>query len=231
MKTVRVHGMTAPLRTALRSPPLARAETDEERLPVAAPKARWRGRLAHPARLALAALRLPETLANWIASFAIVAITLLTFLNAVARYIFGRPLDYALETAAFLFVYTVYLAVASAARADLHTRVTWLHDLSPRIARRVLDAATSAIGVFFAFVLFWSGLKYAGQSMDRGFETTELLFNSTAPLWVFHAAVAAGGLLLLIFHASQFALTVLGRDSRRVEAGEETKTPAWVGRL
>ncbi|WP_193182207.1 TRAP transporter small permease [Nisaea sediminum] len=109
------------------------------------------------------------------------AMTLITFANVIARYVFDSGILWALEVTVFLFGWLVLLGAAYAVKTRSHLGVDVLTNGFAPGTRRVVALVAAAVCIFYAFLLFKGAWDYwanfanlpatEGRWFPLGFET------------------------------------------------------------
>jgi len=105
------------------------------------------------------------------------AMTLITFANVVARYVFNDNILWALEATAFLFAWLVLLGASYAMKVSAHLGVDAIINLLSAPRRRILGLISAAICVVFALLLakgawdFWAPFAELQPTTGRWFPT------------------------------------------------------------
>ena len=133
--------------------------------------------------------------------------------DAVARYAFNAPTNWAYETVTFMFA---GLSIMGGAYVLLHRAHVNMDILYSRISPRkqaILDLVTSFFFFIFCGVLLWKGGQYAWTSLKLG-EHTNSAF--APPLYVVKMAIPVGAFLILLQGAAKFVrdLTTVITGSR-----------------
>ncbi|MEO1748873.1 MAG: TRAP transporter small permease, partial [Pseudomonadota bacterium] len=100
--------------------------------------------------------RLEETLIAVILG----AMTLITFANVIARYVFNSNVLWALEATVFLFGWLVLLGAAYAVKVSAHLGVDAIVNLFGPVGRKALGLFSGACCIAFAFLLLKGGYDY-----------------------------------------------------------------------
>lgn len=101
--------------------------------------------------------------------------TMVTFANVVARYVFNSNILWALELTVFLFAWLALLGACYAVKKGAHLGVDALIDILPAPARRVLALISIAVCIAFAFLLlkgawdYWANFANLPQTEGRWF--------------------------------------------------------------
>lgn len=127
------------------------------------------------------------------------AMTVLTFINVIMRYIFKASLIWSLETVLILFAALVLLGMSYAVRKTAHLGVDALTNILPSGPRRALAVVVGLVCIFYAMLLlkgawdYWA--PYAGLSQTGGrwlptgfIETRDRAFYETEQVpmfWIF----------------------------------------------
>ncbi|PJE28338.1 2,3-diketo-L-gulonate TRAP transporter small permease protein YiaM [Pseudooceanicola marinus] len=105
------------------------------------------------------------------------AMTLITFANVVARYVFNSNILWALEATVFLFGWLVLLGASYAVKKNAHLGVDAVIDIVSAPVRRVLAIIAITICLVFAFLLlkgawdYWANFANLPQTEGRWFPT------------------------------------------------------------
>lgn len=101
--------------------------------------------------------------------------TMVTFANVIARYVFNSNILWALELTVFLFAWLALLGACYAVKKGAHLGVDAVIDILPTPARRVLALISIAVCVAFAFLLlkgawdYWANFANLPQTEGRWF--------------------------------------------------------------
>jgi len=127
----------------------------------------------HPKTDASVIDRIEETLI----AFLLGAMTLLTFANVVARYVFNSNILWALELTVFMFAWLVLLGASYAVKKGAHLGVDAVVNMLPRGPRRVLALIAVLVCIFYSFLLlkgawdYWANFANLPQTEGRWFPT------------------------------------------------------------
>lgn len=101
--------------------------------------------------------------------------TMITFANVVARYVFNSNILWALEATVFLFAWLALLGACYAVKKGAHLGVDALIDVLPAPARRICGLISVAVCIAFAFLLlkgawdYWANFANLPQTEGRWF--------------------------------------------------------------
>lgn len=156
-----------------------------------------------------------DALSRWtglIASFSLLAMTLIVTWEVVSRYVFNAPTIWAWDINVQLMLLLLMLGMAETYRRDAHVRVDVLVALFPARARAWLDVILSPVFFLVAGAIVYSGWSYFMTSFERG-QTASTVF--APPLWPVKFTIFLGGLVLFLQGiarlARDLAFAVTGR--------------------
>lgn len=125
---------------------------------------------------------------------ALVIMTVLTFANVIARYVFSASFSFSEEITTYLFVLLSLLGSAVAARRKAHLGFTALIDIVPGNVSRIFHAISFLLATLFSSALFVFGMKMVYSQMSRGQVTAGMQW----PEWIFGAFVPLGAFFITL---------------------------------
>ena len=129
-------------------------------------------------------IRLFECLAGGL----LAAVTALTFVSVVLRYVFNWPIPDSFDFGRLLLGIVVFWGMAAASHADEHISMDLLWaSLAPR-PQRIVDLVATAIAAGAMAVLAWQVFVKVGSS----FASAEQTMDIRLAIWPFHAIAAIG---------------------------------------
>ena len=146
-----------------------------------------------------------------VSAFAVLAMALIVTGDVISRWLFGAPTPWAMESAGYLLVIAVPLALAYTLKVGGHIRVTIFVSRLPRKAQDWLKVITSIMGLGYTIVLCYLTWKQAFTSFT--FKTT----SGTAievMVWPFQVAIPVGLALIslvLILNICRETKVALGK--------------------
>jgi C4-dicarboxylate transporter DctQ subunit len=148
--------------------------------------------------------RLEESLIG----FLLAAMTLITFAQVVARYIFNYSFVWALELTTFLFGGLIFLGIGYGVKVGAHIGVDALVKILPRpFAHKLALAATLLCLVYSVIVLIGSWIY-----VEKMFEIGILAQDIPIPQWVPRLVMPLGFILLFVRFAQVFFDIARGKD-------------------
>ncbi|MYN14663.1 TRAP transporter small permease subunit [Pusillimonas sp. TS35] len=135
-----------------------------------------------------------ERLEEWLLATLLAVMTLITFAQVVARYVFNYSYVWALELATFIFGGLIFLGISYGVRVSAHIGVDALVKLlPPRTARAVAIVAT-LLCLVYALIVFYGGWVYVSKMYDIGILAQDI----PIPQWVPRLVMPVGFALLLL---------------------------------
>ena len=101
-----------------------------------------------------------DTIEETIIAFLLGAMTLITFANVIARYVFNANILWALELTVFMFAWLVLLGASYAVKKSAHLGVDAIVNLVNPKAKRIMGLLSAAACVIFAFLLLKGAWDY-----------------------------------------------------------------------
>ncbi len=143
--------------------------------------------------------------------------TLVTFVQVVARYVFNYSFVWALEFTTFLFGGLIFLGISYGVRVGAHIGIDVLtRRLKPRTARVVAIVAT-LLCLVYAAIVFVGGWIY----VDKMYEIGILAQDVPIPQWIPRLVLPIGYALLFVRLAEVLWQLLSGREAHLV--GDEVE--------
>jgi C4-dicarboxylate transporter, DctQ subunit len=151
-----------------------------------------------------------ERLEEGLIAFLLTIMTLVTFMQVVARYVFNYSFVWALELVTFLFGGLIFLGIAYGVRVGAHIGVDALvRTLSPPKAR-VVGMLAAALCMVYAAIVFVGSWTYVAKMVEIGIVAQDM----PIPQWV-PRLVLPIGFALVFFRFGQVLLRLAaGREAQ-----------------
>ena len=146
-----------------------------------------------------------------IISLLLAAMTLLTFVQVVLRYVFNTGFLWHLEVTSFLFLWMVMLGIPYGIRVGSHIGVDIFLRLFSAPYQRIIGFCAVTLGLVYACLMFFGSYNAANLlddfywqwQIDAGYLDTELLLNIDAEdiaikTWVLFLVMPIGFALLIL---------------------------------
>ncbi|MCG6950851.1 MAG: TRAP transporter small permease [Betaproteobacteria bacterium] len=153
-------------------------------------------------------MRLIERLEEALIALLLTVMTLITFSQVVARYVFNYSFVWALELNTFLFAWLIFLGAAYGVREGAHIGVDALvKSLSPAKARVTAIAATLLCMVYAVLVIV-GGWIYVSKMYQVGIMAEDI----PIPQWVPRLVLPIGGALLFLRFGQLLVRLIRGKE-------------------
>ena len=133
--------------------------------------------------------------------------TLVTFSQVVARYMFNSGWVSALELTVFLFDWLVLFGISWGVKVNTHIGVDAICTLLPKKGQRVLAVITGFCCMAYCVIMFWGSWVYWSKMFKIGLVTADL----GIPRWVPLAILPIGLILLLVRFAQATWQVIQGK--------------------
>lgn len=114
--------------------------------------------------------KLDQCLEEWILGVALIAMSIILFVQIFMRAIVGSSLTWAEEVARYFYVWSVFLSISCTIRKRNILKVDLVLDMFPSKIRRVIDIVIDVVNVgLYAFLAYYSvstvqGVQNSGQT-------------------------------------------------------------------
>ncbi len=135
--------------------------------------------------------------------------TLITFAQVVARYVFNHSFVWALELVTYLFAWLIFLGMSYGVRVGSHIGVDALVKALGRRAARIAGGVATALCVVYSGILLYGSLVYVAKMYQIGIMAQDL----PVAQWVPRLALPIGFALMGFRFLQLFARIVLGSSA------------------
>jgi len=115
-----------------------------------------------------AGMRWLEHLEEGLIIFLMAAMTIVTFVQVVARYVFNYSFVWALEITGVMFAWLIFSGMSYGVRVGAHIGVDALVRTLSRRAARVVGAVAAALCIVYALIVTVGGYQYVKKMYDVG---------------------------------------------------------------
>jgi len=151
------------------------------------------------------------------------AMTLVTFSQVVARYLFNAGVVWALELTVYLFAWLVLFGMSYGVKVHAHLGVDAFVRLFPSRTQRILGLLAVAAGLIYGTILLIGSWQYVWKLFRIGIESEDL----PIPQWV-PMAILPIGVALLMFRLAQIGVRIWRGEQQSLLADEAQQTIADV---
>lgn len=161
-------------------------------------------------------LALVERLEEWLIAFLLAAMTIVAFVQVIARYVFNYSFSSALELTTSLFAWLIFLGIPYGVRIGSHIGVDALvKSLGPKSAR-VVGAVGAALCLVYSVILFYGSWVYVGKMYEIGIDMQDLPIQQWIPRAILIVCFA-----LLILRFGQVLWRIVSGKEVRLHLGDE----------
>lgn len=107
-------------------------------------------------------------------AFLLAAMTLLTFVQVVLRYVFNSGLVWALEATFYLFAWLIMIGISYCVRVHAHIGIDLVVKMMPAAPRKVVGLVAVALALLYAGLMFWGSWNYTDRMMMLGIEAEDI---------------------------------------------------------
>jgi len=144
-------------------------------------------------------------------AFLLAAMTLVSFAQVVARYIFNYSFTWALELTMVFFAWLIFLGIPYGVRIGSHIGVDALvKSVGPKVAR-VLGTAAASLCVVYSVILLIGSWSYVAKMYELGIDMDDL---PMVPIWVPRTILVFCFALLVLRFSQVLWNIVTGREIR-----------------
>jgi C4-dicarboxylate transporter DctQ subunit len=149
-------------------------------------------------------------------AFLLAVMTLVTFSQVVARYVFNYSFVWALELVTYLFGFLIFIGMSYGVRVGTHIGVDALVKALKPGAARIAGSAAALLCLVYALIIFYGSWQYVAKMYEIGIMAEDL----PIPQWVPRLSLLLGFGLLVVRFAEAFFRIVTGRETRIQVADE-----------
>lgn len=127
-------------------------------------------------------------------AFLLTVMTLVTFMQVVARYVFNFSFVWALELVTFLFAWLIFLGISYGVRVGSHIGVDALVKILAPAKARVVGIIATVLCMVYAAIVFYGGWIYVAKMYEIGIMGEDI----PIPQWVPRLVLPLGYALLFL---------------------------------
>ncbi len=162
-------------------------------------------------------MRWLEHLEEWLISFLLATMTLVTFTQVIARYIFNYSFVWALELNGVMFGWLIFIGMSYGVRVGAHIGVDAFVKSLNSGAARVVGMIATALCFVYAAIVTVGGYQYVHKMYEVGI----LMQDIPIPQWIPRLALPVGFALLGFRFAQLFYQLATGQKTALL--GDEVK--------
>jgi C4-dicarboxylate transporter, DctQ subunit len=137
------------------------------------------------------------------------AMTLVTFMQVVARYVFNYSFVWALELTGVMFAWLIFIGMSYGVRVGAHIGVDIVvKSLGPRAAR-FIGSVAAALCIAYALIVTYGGYQYVSKMHDVGI----LMQDIPVQQWIPRLVIPLGFALLAFRFAQLLWRLLTGQEA------------------
>ena len=153
-----------------------------------------------------------EQLEEGVITFLLAAMTVITFAQVIARYVFNYSFVWALELTSILFAWLIFIGMSYGVRTGSHIAMdAAVRLLGPRISRFVTIIAT-LLCIAYSGIIFVGSWNYVSLIYEIGNYAQDL----PIPIWIPRLALPVGFALLTIRFCQILYRVIVGKASHLI---------------
>lgn len=162
-------------------------------------------------------MRLLEHLEEGLITFLMAAMTLITFIQVIARYGFNYNFVWALELTGVMFAWLIFVGMSYGVRVGAHIGVDALVHSLGSTAARIVGSLAAALCIVYALLVTFGSFQYVKKIYDVGILMQDLPVQS----WIPRAILPVGFALLAFRFGQVFWRLASGQEAHLL--GDEAK--------
>jgi len=139
-------------------------------------------------------MRWLDRLEEWTVMLMLAAMTVVTFMQVVLRYVFNSGFTWALELTTIFFAVMIFVGISYGVRVGAHIGIDALVKLMPRMLRRGVSIVIVLLCLVYAGIILLGSWDYVTKMKEVGIELEDL----PIPLWIVRAIMPLGYVLLSV---------------------------------
>ncbi len=131
---------------------------------------------------------------EWTVMLMLAAMTVVTFMQVVLRYVFNSGFTWALELTTIFFAVMIFVGISYGVRVGAHIGIDALVKLMPPMLRRGVSIVIVLLCLVYAGIILLGSWDYVTKMKEVGIELEDL----PIPLWIVRAIMPLGYVLLSV---------------------------------
>lgn len=160
-----------------------------------------------------------ERLEEGLITLLLALMTIITFVQVIARYVFNYSFVWALELVSFLFAWLIFIGMSYGVRTGSHIGMDAIVKMLGPALGRLLTLLATVLCIAYSVMLFYGSWHYVATMYRIGNYAHDL----PVPVWVPRLALPLGFALLTVRFCEVLYRVATGRDTQ-LAAGETGST-------
>ncbi len=161
-------------------------------------------------------MKILDRLEEWIVITMLAAMTLLTFLQVVLRYVFNSGFVWALELTTIFFAAMIFVGISYGVRVGAHIGVDAIVNKLPSGARRATSIVVVLLCLVYAGIVLYGSFGYVSKMYSVHVEMEDLPIE----VWMVRSLLPLG-YVLLTFRFVQVLWSLITGKSESLHLGDE----------
>ncbi len=153
-----------------------------------------------------------EKLEEGLVAFLLAAMTVVTFAQVIARYVFNYSFVWALELVSFLFAWMIFIGMSYGVREGSHIGMDAVVRLMGEKIGRYVTILATLLCIAYSVIIFIGSWNYITMVYGLGNYAQDL----PIPVWIPRLALPVGFALLTIRFCQVFYRTIKGESTHLV---------------
>ena len=154
-------------------------------------------------------MRWLEHLEEGLITFLMAAMTIVTFMQVVARYVFNYSFVWALELTGVMFAWLIFIGMSYGVRVGAHIGVDAVVRTLSKSAARVVSMIAAALCIVYAVIVFVGGFRYVRKMYEVGI----LMQDIPIQQWIPRVILPLGFALLALRFAQVLFRLLSGKEA------------------
>lgn len=151
-----------------------------------------------------------KRLDEWLIALLLAAMTLLTFVQVVLRYVFDSGFTWALQLNTVMFAFMIFIGISYGVRVGAHIGVDAIVKMLPPRPRRMTSILAVLLCLVYAGLVIYGSMIYVLKMKSVGIEMDDLPMK----IWIARAILPVGYVLLALRFLPVLFNLVTGRSDR-----------------
>ncbi|WP_037472753.1 TRAP transporter small permease [Simplicispira psychrophila] len=147
---------------------------------------------------------------EWMITFLMAAMTLLTFMQVLSRYVFNYSFGWVLEATGVMFAWLIFIGMAYGVRVGAHIGVDAMIRMLGRKSARVVASMATLLCLAYALIVAYGSFQYVEKMYTIGIEMQDIPIQS----WIPRIILPVGFLLLALRFMQVLWRLATGQDAR-----------------
>ena len=158
-----------------------------------------------------------ERLEEGLIAFLMAAMTLVTFGQVIARYVFNYSFVWALELTGVMFAWLIFIGMSYGVRVGAHIGIDAVVKMLGSGTARIVGMIAAALCVVYAVIIAYGGWQYVQKMVDVGILMQDLPIKQ----WIPRVVLPLGFALLALRFLQAFIRLARGEETTLL--GDEAK--------